>query len=193
VGRKNSKRPAAFIDRDGTLIRERNYLSKIKDIKLIGGVVKALKLLRAAGFRIVMITNQSGIGRGYFTEKKLKSIHLALKKMLKKKGAALDAIYYCPHLPDHGCECRKPRTGLVKKAAKKLNIDLSASYSIGDHTGDFLLGQNMGGKGIFVLTGHGKREFKKIKASGGKLKPDFVAKNLPAASKWILRVSQKAF
>lgn len=178
---------AVFIDRDGTLIREKNYLSKVSDLKLITGAVDALKLLRQAGYKLILITNQSGIGRGYFTEKKLLQIHESLQKMLDKKGVKLDGIYYCPHIPDDNCTCRKPKLGLVKKAAKEFNINLKKSYTVGDHPGDFLLGQNMGGKGIFVLTGHGNKEHEKIKDGGGELKPDRIEKNLLSAAQWIIK------
>lgn len=186
MGTKHKKSPAVFIDRDGTVIREKNYLSKIKDIKLLKGAVEALKMLKTAGYKLIFVTNQSGIARGFLTETKLRKIHLYLDKMLKKKGVSLDAIYYCPHHPTDSCTCRKPNTGLVRKAAKRFNLDLRRSFSIGDHTGDFLLGQNMGGKGIFILTGHGKKENEKISKTGGKLKPDHTAKNLLSAAKWIL-------
>lgn len=186
MGRRNAKSRAVFLDRDGTLIREKNYLRHVKDIKLISGVVQSLKMLREQGFKLILVTNQSGIARGYFTEEKLKRIHDRLQKMLCRKGTGLDAIYYCPHHPDDECLCRKPLLGLIKQAQKAFNIDLRASYSVGDHTGDFLLGQKMGGKGIFVLTGHGACEQVKIRASEGKLSPDYVARNLPAAARWIL-------
>jgi len=187
VGKHPAKRPAVFIDRDGTLIREKNYLSKIRDVRLIAGAVEALKLLRRAGYALIMVTNQSGIGRGYFTEEQLRKVHLHLSALLKKKGAALDAIYYCPHHPDEDCKCRKPGLGMVNAAKKEFNLDLRRSYAVGDHTNDFLLGQNMGGKGIFVLTGHGRRERKKIESSKGELSPDKTFRNLFAAAKWIAR------
>jgi histidinol-phosphate phosphatase family protein len=190
VGKPNTKSRAVFLDRDGTVIREKNYLRHIKDIQLIAGVVPALKKLRKHGFKLVLVTNQSGIGRGYFTEEKLLRIHDHFQEMLGKKGVRFDAIYYCPHHPDDNCACRKPKLGLVKRAKKELNIDIRASYTVGDHTNDFLLGQNMGGKGIFVLTGHGPREKEKIMASDGKLKPDYIAKNLSAAVRWIVHDSR---
>lgn len=191
MGKRNPKSRAVFLDRDGTLILEKNYLRHVKDIKLIRGVVQSLKMLREQGFKLILVTNQSGIARGYFTEEKLKKIHGRLQKMLYRKGAGLDAIYYCPHHPDDECLCRKPSLGLIIQARKAFNIDLRASYSVGDHTGDFLLGQEMGGKGIFVLTGHGAREQVKIRASQGKLSPDYVARNLPAAARWILNDSRQ--
>jgi D-glycero-D-manno-heptose 1,7-bisphosphate phosphatase len=191
LARRVKKRPAVFIDRDGTLIREKNYLSKIKDVQLIKGAVEAVKLLKSSGYKVIVLTNQSGIGRGYFTEPELLKVHAFLVKLLKKKGVILDGIYYCPHHPDADCSCRKPKTGMVIKAKRKLNLDLESSYTIGDHKGDFLLGQNMGGKGIFVLTGHGKHELKKIKAEPEKYIPDHISSNILSAAKWIIKDSCK--
>jgi histidinol-phosphate phosphatase family protein len=191
VATTDSQRRAVFIDRDGTLIREKNYLSKIKDVALISGAVEALKALQRAGYLFVIVSNQSGIGRGYFTEKKLLQIHRYLRKLLLGKGVTPDGIYYCPHHPDAGCDCRKPRLGMIKQAQKELGIDLAASYTIGDRKGDYLLGRNMGGKGIFVLTGHGKTELKKIRQTQGLPQPDCIARNLPAAARWILKQETK--
>jgi D,D-heptose 1,7-bisphosphate phosphatase len=185
------KNKAVFIDRDGTVIRERNYLRKIKDIKLLAGVVEGMKALREHGFKLVMVSNQSGIGRGYFTESKLKQIHSALQRILKKKGAGFDGMYYCKHTPGDACSCRKPKTGMVEKAAKELRIAPKRSFSIGDHTNDFLLGQNMGGRGVFLLTGHGREEYaKKIKRDPGRLRPDKIAKNFREGANWIIRQNE---
>ena len=181
------KNKAVFIDRDGTIIRERNYLRRIKDVGLMAGAVKGLQRLRAAGYKLVMVTNQSGIGRGYLTEKKLKQIRAYLQKILAKKKAGFDAVYYCRHLPDDGCNCRKPKLGMVKKAAKRLNINLKKSFSIGDHTNDFLLGQNMGGRGIFLLTGHGREELRKIRNGPRRLSPDKIAGSFIESVKWIIK------
>lgn len=191
MGKRNGKETAVFIDRDGTVIKEKDYLRKIKDIELFPQSIKALKLLKGAGFKLVMVTNQSGIGRGYFSEIKLLAIHAALQKTLRKKGVAFDAVYYCPHLPDAGCSCRKPNLGMVKDAQKKFKLDLKNSYSIGDHKGDYLLGRKMGGKGIFVLTGHGRREYAKFMKDSSIPRPDRVEKNIYTAAKWIVARNKK--
>jgi histidinol-phosphate phosphatase family protein len=185
------KNKAVFIDRDGTIVREKNYLRRIKDLKLLSGAVEGLRALRSAGFKIIMVTNQSGIGRGYLTEAKLRQIHSHLQKLLSRKNAAFDAVYYCKHLPEDGCGCRKPNLGMARAAAEKFNIDFKASYSIGDHVNDFLLGQNMGGKGVFILTGHGKEEFRKMRKDPGIYKPDHVARNFRAGVKWIIGQNEK--
>ncbi len=181
---KNKKNRAAFIDRDGTIIHERNYLRRIRDVKLLSGTVEALKILKKTGFKLILVTNQSGIARGYLTVKKLKAIHKHLEKLLKKNGVKLDAVYFCPHGSDSDCKCRKPRLGMVRLAEKRFNIDLRNSFAVGDHTRDFLLGQNMGGKGYFILTGHGKEELKKIKQSRGQDSPDKIFKNILDAAKY---------
>lgn len=182
------KNKAVFIDRDGTVIRERNYLRKVKDIRLLSGAVEGMKALRAAGFKLVMVTNQSGIGRGYFTEKKLRQIHAALQRLLSAKGAPFDRMYYCRHVPDDRCACRKPKTGMVEKAARELRLDLKRSFSMGDHTNDFLLGQNMGGRGVFLLTGHGREEYReKIMKDRAGLRPDKIARNFMEGAKWIIK------
>lgn len=181
------KNKAVFIDRDGTIIKERCYLSKIKDISFLSGAVKALHLLKSAGYKLILVTNQSGIARGYLTEKKLLRIHDYIQKYLKQKGVEFDAVYYCKHGPDDKCSCRKPRTGMVEQASKRYNIDLKRSFVIGDHLNDFLLGKNMGGRAVFVLTGHGKEEYAKLGAGKFRQKPDKVAKNILMGVKWILK------
>ncbi|MCX5779131.1 MAG: HAD family hydrolase [Elusimicrobia bacterium] len=177
------KNKAVFVDRDGTLIHERHYLSRVKDIRLFSCAVPALKKLRDAGFKIIMVTNQSGIGRGYLTEKKLLQIHVHLNKLLSAAGVPLDGVYYCPHHPDVACGCRKPKLGMVEQARKRFSIDLKRSFTIGDHAADVKLGQAMGGGAIFVLTGHGREEYPKLTAKGAK--PDHVAKNILAAARYI--------
>lgn len=188
MGKSGSKNIAVFLDRDGTLIAEKNYLKMIRDVKILPGVPDALSTLRQAGYKLILITDQSGVARGYLTEKKLGAIHKHLQKLLARSNAQLDAIYYCPHHPDDGCRCRKPGLALVKEAKKHFNIDLRKSFSVGDKIKDFEFGQRMGGKGIFVLTGHGAEESKKLTKKGAP-KPDKTAKNMTDAARWIL--SQK--
>jgi len=171
MGRKGKKTPAVFIDRDGTLIHERHYLRTVKGLRLFAGAVKAMKLLKEAGF----------------TEATLARIHAHLEKMLKKQGVSFDGVYYCPHHPDVKCSCRKPNLGMVRAAQRRFGLDLKRSYVIGDHVNDFLLAQNMKGTGIFVLTGHGKHEQEKIRKSKGVLRPDHIEKNILTAARLIIR------
>ncbi|MGA2089983.1 MAG: HAD family hydrolase [Endomicrobiales bacterium] len=183
------KNKAVFIDRDGTLIHERHYLRRIKDLRLFSDAVESLKKLKKAGFKIIVVTNQSGIGRGFLTEKKLLQIHARLEKMLSRAGVPLDAIYYCPHHPDTICDCRKPKLAMVEKARKRFDIDLKRSFTIGDTANDVKLGRAMGGTAIFVLTGHGSQQYPKLSAAGAQ--PDFVAKNLRSAARYITAHTQQ--
>ena len=175
---KNKKElsPAIFLDRDGTINYDRNYLSDVKQLKLYKHIEKPLLKFREMGFKIVIVTNQSGIARKYFTVTKLKQINSKLIEMLKKLKVKVDGMYYCPHGPNDNCDCRKPKIGMALKAAKELNIDLKKSYMIGDSVRDYIFGYNFGGKGILVLTGHGKKQFLKVKDE--KQKPLAVVRSL---------------
>jgi D,D-heptose 1,7-bisphosphate phosphatase len=188
LAKRVTKYRAVFVDRDGTLIREKHYLHKPGQVRFIKGSIEALRELRRRGFKLVMITNQSGIGRGYYTIADMHNVHKHIQSVLKKNGAAFDKIYFCPHAPDARCKCRKPALGLVKKAARALSLILKKSFAIGDHVNDFILGQRMGGKGIMVLSGHGAHEHReKIKLKQISETPDKVVKNLPAAADWIIK------
>ncbi|EQB63465.1 MAG: D,D-heptose 1,7-bisphosphate phosphatase [candidate division Zixibacteria bacterium RBG-1] len=183
------RQKAAFLDRDGTIIQENGYISRINQIEFIPGSVKAVQILKSLGYKIIVITNQSGVAQRFFTEKSLKKVHKYLQKQLRKDKAGWDGIYYCPHHPRVGlkrylkdCNCRKPKTGLVKLAAREHKLKLKGSVVIGDRLSDVGLGKNAQIKSILLLTGHGKKESKKITAFS-KSKPDFIAKNLLEAAK----------
>lgn len=141
---------AVFIDRDGTIARDVPYCSRPEDFELLPGVTEGIKLLKEHGFKVVVITNQSGVGRGYFSEHTLSLIHQKMMAELDKGGAAVDGIYYCPHHPDDDCACRKPRTKMLERAASELDIDISQSYMIGDSKLDMDLAQNAGCTGILL-------------------------------------------
>lgn len=175
-------KPAVFLDRDGTIIEEKGYLDRTGAIVLYKSSVKALKRLREAGFSLVVVTNQSGVARGYFSLDVLHSINKKMKNMFLKSGIKLDGIYYCPHHPDDDCGCRKPEPGMIKRAAKELKIDLRRSYVIGDREHDVQLANKAGAKGILVLTGYGRRTFRKKL----NIKPWAVCANLSAAANKIL-------
>src|SRR3990172_6752341 len=183
------RQKAAFLDRDGTIIEENGYISKIKQVDFIPGSIEAIKRLKSLGYKIIVITNQSGVAQRFFTEKALKKVHKYLQKELKKNKAGWDGIYYCPHHPRVGlkrylknCNCRKPKTGLVKLAAREHKLKLKGSVVIGDRLSDVGLGKNAEIKSILLFTCHGKKESKKITAFS-KSKPDFIAKNLLEAAK----------
>jgi D,D-heptose 1,7-bisphosphate phosphatase len=130
---------AVFIDRDGTMARDVPYCSRPEDFELLPGVAEGVRELNQHGFKVVVVTNQSGIARGYFTEQMLAKIHKKMQKELAKHGAHIDAIYYCPHHPDDNCDCRKPKPKMILLAASELNIDVSQSYVIGDNQIDIEL------------------------------------------------------
>lgn len=155
---RGRRAPAAFLDRDGTLNRDRAgaYVTSLAQFKIYAGVPAALRLLAAKGYRLVVVTNQSAIARGYMSLAESKAINLKLVRELLKAGVKLDAVYFCPHAPDAGCSCRKPRPGLIKEAVKDLAIDLERSFVAGDKACDLDLAKAAGLKGLLVLTGQGK-------------------------------------
>jgi D-glycero-D-manno-heptose 1,7-bisphosphate phosphatase len=185
-------RAAVFLDRDGTINKEVGYLSNPGGLVLIDGSGGAVRRINEAGFLAVLVTNQSGIARGYFTEAVLETIHARLTAELEKTGARLDGIYVCPHHTEGtvasytvDCGCRKPQTALVEKAARNLDIDLSASYMVGDHFKDIELARNSGMRSVLVLTGHGQEEWDAADEAM-RSRPDYVAVNLAAAVEWLL-------
>lgn len=155
-----SLRPGAFLDRDGTLIREKEYLADPSGVELLPGVPEALRLLRAAGYALVVVTNQSGIARGFYSLDDYRAVKRRLDEVLQGESALPDATYYCPHHPDftEPCSCRKPSTGMYLRAAQELDIDLEASIYVGDRIKDVLPGLQLGGAGYLVRTGYGKEE-----------------------------------
>mgnify|MGYP003393251197 CR=1 FL=1 len=195
---KKTITPAVFLDRDGTICHDVGYLNDITRLRLIPKASEAIKLINKNNMKAVVITNQSAVARGYLTEEKLKKINDALSVRLSKSSAFLDAVYYCPHHPEVGndiykkaCDCRKPEPGLLKKAANELSINMKDSYMIGDKITDIQLAYKAKIKGILVLTGYGKKEYGIIKKNGLK-HPDYVAKDLHDAVRWILRDRKKS-
>jgi D-glycero-D-manno-heptose 1,7-bisphosphate phosphatase len=187
------KQRAVFLDRDGTVNEEMGYINHPDRFILLPRVPEAIKLLKEHGFKVILITNQAGVARGYFPESLIKEIHQNLQDTLKKHGTSLDAIYYCPHHPQANvvayrkdCPCRKPKPGLVYKAQADFDIDLTQSYVVGDRFKDIELAYNVGAKGILVLTGYGKGELKYI-APNHPFKPHFIAVDLYEAAKWIVK------
>ncbi len=144
---------AVFLDRDGVLTREKaDYVKTPEELEILPGIEEPLREILKRGFRIVIITNQSVVGRGLTTHQQMSKIHEKLRQQLAKMGCDLDGIYYCPHRPDEGCSCRKPAPGLILKAAKELGIDTSASYMIGDKEIDLEAARRAGCHGIRVPT-----------------------------------------
>lgn len=149
-------KPCMFFDRDGTLIEERHYLSEPAQVALIPGAAEAVRMAAEAGYLAVVITNQSGVGRGMFPLEAVEAVHRRMTELLAEEGARLDGIYVCPHAPEDDCRCRKPRTGLVELAARELGIDLRRSWMIGDKAADLELAVNAGMRGVLVMTGYGE-------------------------------------
>ncbi|MEO5859316.1 MAG: HAD family hydrolase [Pyrinomonadaceae bacterium] len=175
----NGNRPAAFIDRDGTLIEEVNFLSNVDDLQVFPYTADALRKLKDNGFWIVVVTNQSGIGRGIYSEADMHAIHDAMQAQL---GWAIDAFYFCPHLPDEGCECRKPGLGMLNFAQRDMAIDLQRSWMIGDKRIDVETGQAAGIGSALVLTGYGLTHREQLINSA-----DVVSENLLDAVEQILQ------
>jgi histidinol-phosphate phosphatase family protein len=153
-----AKRPAVFIDRDGTIVEDVGYLSDPDGLILINGAAEALKLLNDEGVKVIVITNQSGVGRGYYPEAAMRAVNERLEEMLAGEGARVDGIYCCTHRPDEGCGCRKPATGLVEAATDDHSIDVSLSYVVGDKATDVELAARLKAKGVLVMTGKGPEE-----------------------------------
>ncbi len=174
---------AVFLDRDGTLNIDPGYVRKIEDFELYPNVIKALKLLK--NFQLFIITNQSGIGRGYYTEKDFHKFNNHLIAELRKEGINIKETFYCPHHPDEECDCRKPSTRFIKEAAKKYGLDLKKSFVIGDHPHDIEMGHKAGIKTIYMLTGHGEKHKKDQKH-----KPDLVTYDILEAAKWIIKMDK---
>ena len=188
---------AVFLDRDGTVNEEVGYLRDLADLRLIPGAGAAIKRLNDEGLLVVLVTNQSGIARGYFSEALLRAIHDRLKQMLDGEGARLDGIYYCPHHPTAGnshytkeCDCRKPGTGLIDMASRDLAIDVKQSYVVGDKWSDVELGQRAGAHSILVRTGYGSDEEGSVRPSSLSA-PDFIAHTINEAVEWIIEQVRK--
>jgi heptosyltransferase-2 len=179
-----------FLDRDGTLNYDPGYLKVAVDLKLLAGVGPALARLKRAGARLVVVTNQSGVGRGIVTLKDLEAIHARLQGLLEQEGAGLDAIYFCPHHPNDGCRCRKPNVGMVERAVSELQLDLRRSYLIGDHSRDIQLANRVGAKAILLTPASvDAQALDRLKAE--QALPDAVAKSMAEAADWILEDAGK--
>ncbi|MBW2981199.1 HAD family hydrolase [Candidatus Woesearchaeota archaeon] len=170
-----------FFDRDGVLNEDPGYVHKVEDFKLLPGVVEGLKLLK--DFKFILITNQSGIGRGYYTIEDFHKFNNHLVGELKKEGIDIERTYCCPHHPDDKCDCRKPNIKFIEEAKREFDIDLSKSWVVGDHPHDIKMGIVAGCKTIYMLTGHGEKHKDEL----GDIKPDFIAKEFLEAVQFIIK------
>jgi D-glycero-D-manno-heptose 1,7-bisphosphate phosphatase len=177
------RRQFVVLDRDGTIIVERHYLADPLEIEFLPGAVGGLRQMLATGLGLVVVTNQSAVGRGLFDVAHLHSIHRRLCTLLQAEGIKLEGIYFCPHRPDADCPCRKPRPGLIERAASELDFDLEASFVIGDKPADIEMGRRVGATTFLVRTGYGA-EF----VDDPELHPDYLADDLAAAAQIIQRL-----
>lgn len=175
-----SERRFVLLDRDGTIVVERNYLSRPEQLELLPGAAEGLRELREMGLGLVVITNQSGVGRGYFSTTDLDRIHDRFREMLAGEGVILDGIYCCLHTPEAGCECRKPKPGLALAASRDHGFDLASSIVIGDKACDIDLGKNIGATTLLVSTGYGGELITK-----DEVRPNLIADNLLGAARLV--------
>jgi len=181
------------MDRDGTLSHEVGYINHLSRMRPYPFSAEAVRLINRSDRLAIVVTNQAGVARGYFTEELVKQVHQRMESILALDGAKLDDIFYCPHHPTAGkppyrmdCECRKPKPGMLLKAAEKHNIDLSLSVMVGDKISDVEMAKANGMTGVLVLTGYGRGEFA-YQSDSWHEQPDFIAENLLEAVKWILK------
>lgn len=181
------KKRAVFLDRDGTLNEEVGYLNSMEKLRILPGAIEAVRLWNHHNLLTIVITNQSGIARGYFDEAFVEALHEKMRQLFLAEGAVLNAFYYCPHHPEGlgkyqlRCSCRKPEPGLLEMAAKEWEVDLTRSWMIGDMAKDVIAGKRAGCKGILVQTGN------PVLKETFEVPPDYIAKDLLDAAKWIVR------
>lgn len=184
--------PAVFLDRDGTINEQMGYINDLGRFQLLPGVGHAIRQLNEFGLPVVVVTNQSGVGRGYFPESLLTAVHAKMDRLLAQDGAHVDGLYVCPHHPESRveqyrlrCNCRKPKTGLLEQAARELKLDLRRSYVVGDRWSDLRCGAAVQARTILVLTGYGRGELCYV-AQEETVQPDHVADDLAEAVQWII-------
>ncbi len=171
---------AVFLDRDGTMNKDVPYCRRPEDFQLFPGTARAVRLLNERGYKVIVITNQSGVARGYFTEEMLGLIHQEMMNQLAEENARIDAIYYCPHHPDDNCECRKPKPKMILQASKEHDIDLKRSFMVGDKAHDIILGRNVGCRTVLVPSDPADTESESCS-------PDYIAADLYEAALWIIK------
>lgn len=191
------RKPAVFIDRDGTINEQLGYINHLSRFVILPGVSEAVRLLNKNNWWAIIVSNQGGVARGYYPIELVEEIHAFLKSSLKEQGATIDGIFFCPHhpagiLPEYSseCDCRKPETGLIDRAREVFDIDMSSSYVVGDRHVEIELASRLNLKGVLVKTGYGLGEIEYI-IPEKRLKPHHVAEDLLDAVKWILNEEKK--
>ncbi len=190
---RRGPRPAAFLDRDGTLVAERGYLADPGGLALLPGVPAALRAMRDAGIPLIVISNQAGVGRGLFPLSRVHEVMAELRRRLRAEGVELDAVYFCPHAPGDGCGCRKPGTDLLVRAAEDQCVALASSMMVGDKRLDAATGQAAGGFGVLVRTGYGREEESRADDGEFPRRPDHVFDGLPEAAAWFIAGTEAHF
>jgi len=183
---QSSGRRAVFLDRDGTIAEEVGYLNHASRFRMFPFVAPAIRRFNEAGMPVIVVSNQSGVGRGYFPELLVHTVNEMMRQQLAETGAKLDAIYYCPHTSADNCTCRKPKTGMLDRAAREHALDLQQSFVVGDRYGDIELANHVHARSVLVRTGYGEGELTWHSANWPS-QPDFVADDLTQAADWILR------
>lgn len=183
---------AILLDRDGVINEDRDdYVKSWAEVRFIKGARQALKQIHQAGIPVVVITNQAAVGRGIITEADLADIHARLMRTIKKAGGSISKIYYCPHHPEAHCRCRKPHSGLLKKAARELHLDLTRCFFVGDALRDIQAGKRAGCHTVLVQTGQGEKSLEKIMAGQAAVAPDWVCDNLASATPLMLELFKR--
>ena len=187
-----------FMDRDGTLNQEVHYLHRKEDLRLFEDVAEGIQRLNEAGFKVVVVTNQAGVARGYYKEEEVESLHQYMNEELGKEKAHIDRFFYCPHHPEKGigeykkdCECRKPKTGMFRQAEKFYSIDKAHSYMVGDKLIDTQAGKNYGISSVLVGTGYGEEFYQKVLRGEEERNFDFYGKSFQEAVDWILKQEER--
>ena len=177
-------RRAVFLDRDGTINEDRGYVHAREDLVLLPGAAKGIGRLNGTGMLVFVITNQSGVGRGYYTRADVEAFHVRMREILAERGARIDGIAYCPHHPDGGCACRKPRPGMMEALARQHGVDLGASFVVGDAARDLEAARNVGACPILVRTGLGQGTLEALEDLA--VQPAYIARDLDEAARWIV-------
>lgn len=196
IGARNGGRklrPAIFLDRDGAVTDEVGYINHISRARIYPYAPEAIRLLKSTGLPVIIVTNQSGVGRGYFTEEIVNQVHRMVQDALQPAGTSIDAFYFCPHHPSaviekyrQECRCRKPATGMPEQAAEQFGIDLAASYVVGDTYRDMQMGFNIGARTILLMTGYGRGEYEHGRQNWPRM-PDLIAEDLLDAARLVLK------
>jgi histidinol-phosphate phosphatase family protein len=181
--RGGAPRPAVFLDRDGTIIEEVGYLDDPRLVRLLPGAAGALRALHAAGFALVVVSNQAGVGRGLYPLARVHEVMAELRRSLRREGVELDGVYFCPHHPEAGCDCRKPGTALIERADDDLRLDIRRSIMVGDRLHDVEAGRRAGARGVLVRTGYGAEEEVRLGAGAS---TEVVVDDLGSAARWLL-------